>query len=300
MEGCTTLLKKFSYQLYTKAYKETFSFNSSNYVIYFGDTPTSDYILPFPSELKTPFNKQKFILQLLDLYELKRENRNRRQRQYYQDRVARKLESIKEAKRLERNRKERERYHRVKKKDSKKETVPPVPRKPKKPIKLEKREHYITTTTKSARGVFNPKDMYFRHITLAYKKPLTVNTLDQVEFDKLKEIIKQDFRKLIDRAFKYKRGERLFILKLLTPYYDDKGLLMYDDEIVDKDSGKKWKAHTNYSFGFSIGRTRKFNRQNLLQFADMTIGAWEKRLIEKYVGLTSRIDLAGLLLEEVL
>ena len=316
-----SLKKQYSVQLYTKDFKESNSWRSSFYVIYYGNTPQQTYIEPFPEILKSKSERMDFISALMDTLKQKRIKENekkRKQRQLKKEAKERKL-SVDE-----------EEYYKLLEKEFDRqieeyiEDQEPLPEIFEEIIEEDDEQIYldlleaefaddieevprrfdINVTQKSARGAFKNADYDFRHTILAYDTPQPVNPNNKAQLDDLFNNIREDFDKVIDTAFEYD-GERRWIVKLLTPFYDHNGNIMYSDYIEEKDedgnkTGRKYYAPTSYSYGFSIGRTLRMGKKKTLkEELDFVLSSWGEAL-DRYNAITSKIELSGILLEEII
>lgn len=265
------LRKQYSVQLYTRDFRETNSWRAKNYVIYYGNTPQQKYIEEFPEIFKTKDDKQEFIFSLIQTLKQKREAQNARRREIRQDKKSGE--------------------YKKRKKGPKEKPIEELE-------ELITRDYEIETIEKTARGVFVTDQNDFRHTTLTYDKPMNVNARDKFKMSQLKSMLREDFRKVLREATKH-RGNSEWIIKLITPYYDADGNLMYSDEIIDED-GRVNRAATSYSHGYSLPRMGTKRIDRLIGWFEETLSNWENDIIKKYDKITSRIDVSGIMIEQTI
>jgi hypothetical protein len=176
----------------------------------------------------------------------------------------------------------------------------------------------ISQQEKKARGIFQSSEMKFKQTILDYTGIYNVNPFETSGFTDLKSLMASDFEELLSQALKGKKGQRKFIIKLITPRYNLEGKRQIDDKVVNKDFRNK-KTEINYedgkesksvggsaNYGFSLGRhyVPSENKENikdaLRRWLKDTMKAWENSLVSKYMGMYSKIDISGIMLEEVM
>lgn len=283
----------------------------------FGDRYIWSYDREFPSELKTSAQKKAFIQGVYDLLEEKRENANKKARDRYRKakvkaKTTPKKSPVKKPKKkpVKKTKKQLLDEPTTVKKDK---PTTKKPRKGKLPFCVPPRMKKATRVQEgTVRGKFKESNVLrLRHLFMDYSKniPITRETYDCV----WEEILIPDLEKMIDRAYKYRSGLRSFIIKLITPHYDQTGKLMFDDDIQawDKSSKKKTggvtKAKTAYSYGFSTNRTVEGTHKESLKNAYIQIlkDFWYQRLFtdrDSYLknGFSRQVFLSGFVIEDVL
>lgn len=185
-------------------------------------------------------------------------------------------------------------------------------------IKKAPKRFSITQKEKEARGIFQSAKMKFKQTILDYNGVYNVNPFETSGFTDLKSLIASDFENLLDKALIGKKGQRKFIIKLITPRYNLEGKRSFDNKIVDADyrhdkrkiryeEGEHSKSiESSSNYGFSLGRLfiaseNKENIKNdLRRFLKSTMSQWENSLVSKYMGMYSKIDISGIMLEEVM
>lgn len=315
------LKNQYSVQLYTKDFKESNSWRSSYYVVYYGNTPQQTYLETFPEMFSSKDERMDFISMLFDTLKQKREAKNK---------IAKEKREAKKQQKELKLQPNIEEYLSLLEKEFEKDLeayeeaeieIPEVyeelldeeddetyyqllEEEFAEDLNIKPRSFDISVSEKSARGAFKNADYDFRHTILAYDTPQPVNVQSKEDLNELYDSVRDDFDEVIDTAFNEK-GERRWIVKLLTPFYDHEGNIMYSDVIKETDedgnkTGKEFYAPTSYSYGFSIGRTlRMNNKQQLREELDHMLTAWSAAL-ERYGNITSKIELAGIMLEEII
>ena len=175
-----------------------------------------------------------------------------------------------------------------------------------KPVKpSDKRNYSVHKMKKSAVGKYSKRGHKFHHTHLHYDKPIRVNVHDQEEFERLKEIIREDIIKAYKISKKHK-GMNDFIFKMITPFYDSDGNLLYDSKLesgssgVGGKTGQVYDAPTSYSYGYSTARMSGSTPENMLTIFDEVLEAWGTKLKTSYEKIASRIDISGVLVEQTI
>ncbi len=328
-------IKNYSYELLDSKSKPISSrafFKAQGFNVYYQDRLRSNCPQEFPWSLYFAEDKKEYLIAFIELLNKRRERANELRRvRRKEQRVRVPKEDIKEELNLEKKKKPEkapEEKPKKKKKLTKREEEWERIKKQYEPEEIEEEKKVVTKAKakrfnikqqeKEARGIFQQRKMKFKQTILDYNGVYNVNPFESSGFSDLKNIITHDFEELMNNALKGKKGERKFIIKLITPRYDLQGKKAYDDKIVDADfrsdkrdikyekgeHSKKVQSFSNY--GFSLGRrfVASDNKENikeeLRRFMKSTLNEWSESLISKYMGMYSKIDISGIMLEEVM
>lgn len=327
-------IKNYSYELLDSKSKPISSrafFKAQGFNVYYQDRLSSISPQEFPWSLYFAEDKKEYLIAFIELLNERRERANElRRRRRNESKVRTPEADIKEELKLEKKKpkKEEKATTTPKKKLTKREEEWERIKKKYEPEVIEEEKKVVTKTApkrfkivqeeKEARGIFQQRKMKFKQTVLDYNGVYNVNPFESSGFSDLKNIIAHDFEELMNNALKGKKGERKFIIKLITPRYDLQGKKAYDDKIVDADfrpdkrdikyekgeHSKKVQSFSNY--GFSLGRrfVASDNKENikeeLRRFMKSTLSEWSESLITKYMGMYSKIDISGIMLEEVM
>lgn len=264
--------------LYSKARYWNFRFNG-RYVF--------KYDQPFPSELKLSAQKRAFIEQMYVELERQREEKNRKARERYKKKTQRKKPLPKDPRELEEKIIELE-------EDRLLQSVNTKP----------------TVSYKSGKGVFfasKIKELRFIELDFGRELPVTQSSFGEL----WEKVLLPSFLNLYDKMATLKVGKRKFISKIITPYYDQDGKLMFDEDLYKKIDGvavgNATKVRTKYSFGFSTSRTLEGITREEYEYGEMDRlrEEFEMRVLTNnnaYIkaGYVKDIKISGILIEEVM